>query len=129
MDREEETRLKAILDKIEGVTEKYEAKYKEKYYSILLEKAKREAEEARIEAEEARIEAERARQEALRTHEETEIELAWWDSVKRLPPEERLREIRRYYGEVIRDIESRHGRSIGLQSLEDTFKLFPLGEA
>lgn len=122
MDREEETRLKAILDKIEGVAEKYEAKYKEKYYSILLEEAKREAEEARIEAE-------IARQEALRTHEETEREITWWNSVKNLPPNERIREIHRYYGEVIRDTESRHGKSIGLQSLEDTFKLFPLGEA
>lgn len=125
MDKKEDTRLKAILDKIEEVAEKYEAKYKDKYYSILLEESRR----ARRELEEARREAERVHQETLRVHEETERELAWWDSVKRLPPEERLREIRRYYGEVIRDTESRHGRSIGLQSLEDTFKLFPLGEA
>lgn len=117
MSREEEKRAKALLDKLEGIAEKYKAKYQ-----AILEEAERETEEARIEAE-------RARQEALRTHEETEIELAWWDSVKRLPPKEQLREIHRYYGEVIRDIESRHGKSIGLQSLEDTFKLFPLGKA
>ena len=117
MSREEEERAKALLDKLEGIAEKYKTKYQ-----AILEEAERETEEARIEAE-------RAHQEALRTHEEIEIELAWWNSVKRLPPKERLREIHRYYGEVIRDIESRHGRSIGLQSLEDTFNLFPLGEA
>ena len=63
MSREEEERAKALLDKLEGIAEKYKAKYQ-----AILEEAERETEEARIEADIARREAEIARREAEIEH-------------------------------------------------------------
>ena len=66
MSREEEERAKALLDKLEGIAEKYKAKYQ-----AILEEAERETEEARIEADIARREAEIEHQKALKLCEET----------------------------------------------------------
>ena len=68
MDRKEgETRLKAIQDELE----KKANEYREKYYSLILDEARNEAEIARREAEIARREAEIERQKALKLCEET----------------------------------------------------------
>jgi hypothetical protein len=68
MDRKEgETRLKAIQDELE----KKANEYREKYYSLILDEARNEAEQARREAEIARREAEIERQKALKLCEET----------------------------------------------------------
>ena len=65
MDRKEETRLKALQNKIEEKAQEYKDKY-----SLLLDEARKEAEQAKREAEQTRREAEQARREA----EEAEIE-------------------------------------------------------
>ena len=68
MDRKEgETRLKAIQEELE----KKANEYREKYYSLILDEARNEAEIARREAEIARREAEIERQKALKLCEET----------------------------------------------------------
>ena len=67
MSKEEETRLKALLDELEKKTNEY----REKYYSLILDEARNEAEQARREAEIARREAEIERQKALKLCEET----------------------------------------------------------
>lgn len=59
MDRKEETRLKALQKKIEEKAQEYKDKY-----SLLLDKARKEAEQTRREAEQARREAEQTRREA-----------------------------------------------------------------
>ena len=65
MDRKEgETRLKAIQEELE----KKANEYREKYYSLILDEARNEAEIARREAEIARREAEIARREAEIEH-------------------------------------------------------------
>ena len=66
MDRKEETRLKALQNKIEEKAQEYKDKY-----SLLLDKARKEAEQARREAEQARREAEIEHQKALKLCEET----------------------------------------------------------
>lgn len=58
MDRKEETRLKALQKKIEEKAQEYKDKY-----SLLLDKARKEAEQTRREAEQARREAEQTRRE------------------------------------------------------------------
>jgi dsDNA-specific endonuclease/ATPase MutS2 len=63
MDRKEETRLKALQKKIEEKAQEYKDKY-----SLLLDKARKEAEQTRREAEQARREAEQARREAEIEH-------------------------------------------------------------
>ena len=67
MSKEEETRLKAIQDELE----KKANEYREKYYSLILDEARNEAEQARREAEIARREAEIERQKVLKLCEET----------------------------------------------------------
>ena len=62
MDKKEETRLKALQNKIEEKAQEYKDKY-----SLLLDKARKEAEQARREAEEAKIE----HQKVLKQYEET----------------------------------------------------------
>lgn len=123
MSKEEETRLKALLEKLEGINERGRVKYEailEESNKVIEEsrRARREAEEARRELEEARREAEREHQETLRVHEETQKELEWWESVKALPLEERVREICNHYGGQREEI-----------ALEDRLNLFPWGEA
>lgn len=59
MDRKEETRLKALQNKIEEKAQEYKDKY-----SLLLDEARKEAEQAKREAEQTRREAEQARREA-----------------------------------------------------------------
>ena len=66
MDRKEETRLKALQKKIEEKAQEYKDKY-----SLLLDKARKEAEQTRREAEQARREAEIEHQKALKLCEET----------------------------------------------------------
>ena len=66
MDRKEETRLKALQNKIEEIAQEYKDKY-----SLLLDKARKEAEQARREAEQARREAEIEHQKTLKLCEET----------------------------------------------------------
>jgi len=66
MDRKEETRLKALQNKIEEKAQEYKDKY-----SLLLDEARKEAEQARREAEQARREAEIEHQKALKLCEET----------------------------------------------------------
>ena len=66
MDRKEETRLKALQNKIEEKAQEYKDKY-----SLLLDKARKEAEQTRREAEQARREAEIEHQKALKLCEET----------------------------------------------------------
>ena len=63
MDRKEETRLKALQKKIEEKAQEYKDKY-----SLLLDEARKEAEQTRREAEQARREAEQARREAEIEH-------------------------------------------------------------
>ena len=63
MDRKEETRLKALQKKIEEKAQEYKDKY-----SLLLDEARKEAEQTRWEAEQARREAEQARREAEIEH-------------------------------------------------------------
>jgi dsDNA-specific endonuclease/ATPase MutS2 len=63
MDRKEETRLKALQNKIEEKAQEYKDKY-----SLLLDEARKEAEQTRREAEQARREAEQARREAEIEH-------------------------------------------------------------
>ena len=63
MDRKEETRLKALQKKIEEKAQEYKDKY-----SLLLDEARKEAEQTRWEAEQARGEAEQARREAEIEH-------------------------------------------------------------
>ena len=71
MDRKEETRLKALQNKIEEKAQEYKDKY-----SLLLDEARKEAEQTRREAEQARREAEIEHQKALKLHEETQREIA-----------------------------------------------------
>lgn len=66
MDRKEETRLKALQNKIEEKAQEYKDKY-----SLLLDEARKEAEQTRREAEQARREAEIEHQKALKLCEET----------------------------------------------------------
>ena len=66
MDRKEETRLKALQNKIEEKAQEYKDKY-----SLLLDEARKEAEQARREAEQARRETEIEHQKALKLCEET----------------------------------------------------------
>ena len=66
MDRKEETRLKALQKKIEEKAQEYKDKY-----SLLLDKARKEAEQTRREAEQTRREAEIEYQKALKLCEET----------------------------------------------------------
>lgn len=66
MDRKEETRLKALQNKIEEKAQEYKDKY-----SLLLDEARKEAEQAKREAEQARREAEIEHQKALKLCEET----------------------------------------------------------
>ena len=66
MDRKEETRLKALQKKIEEKAQEYKDKY-----SLLLDEARKEAEQTRREAEQARREAEIEHQKALKLCEET----------------------------------------------------------
>ena len=66
MDRKEETRLKALQKKIEEKAQEYKDKY-----SLLLDEARKEAEQTRREAEQARREAEIEHQKALELCEET----------------------------------------------------------
>ncbi len=63
MDRKEETRLKALQNKIEEKAQEYKDKY-----SLLLDEARKEAEQAKREAEQTRREAEQARREAEIEH-------------------------------------------------------------
>ena len=63
MDRKEETRLKALQKKIEEKAQEYKDKY-----SLLLDEARKEAEQTRREAEQARREAEQTRREAEIEH-------------------------------------------------------------
>ena len=69
MDRKEETRLKALQNKIEEKAQEYKDKY-----SLLLDEARKEAEQAKREAEQTRREAEQARREAEQARREAEIE-------------------------------------------------------
>ena len=62
----EETRLKALQNKIEEKAQEYKDKY-----SLLLDEARKEAEQTRREAEQARREAEIEHQKALKLCEET----------------------------------------------------------
>ena len=66
MDRKEETRLKALQNKIEEKAQEYKDKY-----SLLLDEARKEAERAKREAEQTRREAEIEHQKALKLCEET----------------------------------------------------------
>ena len=66
MDRKEETRLKALQNKIEEKAQEYKDKY-----SLLLDEARKEAEQTRREVEQARREAEIEHQKALKLCEET----------------------------------------------------------
>lgn len=66
MDRKEETRLKALQKKIEEKAQEYKDKY-----SLLLDEARKEAEQTRREAEQARREAEIEHKKALKLCEET----------------------------------------------------------
>ena len=86
---EEYTKLKALLDKIEDIAKKYEAKY----YSLLLKEAQREAEEARKEAD-------RTRQEALKVKEEATRERARMERVQRLQSLEGRRKPRIHIAET-----------------------------
>ena len=63
MDRKEETRLKALQNKIEEKVQEYKDQY-----SLLLDEARKEAEQAKREAEQTRREAEQARREAEIEH-------------------------------------------------------------
>ena len=63
MDRKEETRLKALQNKIEEKAQEYKDKY-----SLLLDEARKEAEQAKREAEQAKREAEQTRREAEIEH-------------------------------------------------------------
>ena len=63
MDKKEETRLKALQNKIEEKAQEYKDKY-----SLLLDEARKEAEQAKREAEQTRREAEQARREAEIEH-------------------------------------------------------------
>lgn len=87
---------------------------------VIRERAYTETRKASKKLEEARKKAEITRQKALRERAYTERELAWWDSVKDLPPRERVREICKHHHRW-------EGASPDLDS--SPISLFPLGEA
>lgn len=115
MTREEEARLKALVEKLEKRAEEAEARYNALMAEA--EKEHKEAEKTLREAEESLREAEI---ETQRVHEETEREIAWWNSVKDLPLEERVREICKHHQSP--ETDSPQGRG-------EALSFFPMGEA
>ena len=111
MDKKEDAKLKALQDRLEIIRDRTR-------YGTSNEKARREAEEAILEAIRTRKETIIAHEEALRAQEHLKREEAWWDSVKNLPPKERVREIFKHH--------ERHGEK---RTPEDRLTFFPMGEA
>lgn len=108
MTREEEARLKALVEKLEKRAEEAEARY-----NALMAEAEKEHKEAEESLREAEIETQRV-------HEEAEREIAWWNSVKDLPLEERVREICKHHQSP--ETDSPQGRG-------EALSFFPMGEA